>query len=171
METGLVAMVDNVSTTDMGQVSILDLSACQQLLIKLVMWFLLAHLYSLVGTAKSHSARPSLFGEAPASSVACGRSALRTWLVLCRFGLLSWFKCDDGTSEVAMSTEVAASKSAFYFTVQVTVALFLYHSMAHTRATTKDFHLNDIKGKVHNSCVHSMPLNARHWDRSWSNRY
>ena len=82
VETGPVAMVDNVLTTDMGQVSILDLWACQQLLIKLVMWFLLAHLYILIGTAKSHSAHPPLFGEVPGSSVACGWSALRTMLVL-----------------------------------------------------------------------------------------
>lgn len=53
METGLVAMVDDVLSTDMGQVSVLDLQACQQLLIKLVMWYLLAHLYILIGTAKS----------------------------------------------------------------------------------------------------------------------
>ena len=61
VETGLVAMVDNVLTTDMGQVSVLDLRACQQLLTKLVMWLLLAHLCILMGTAKSHSTYPRFF--------------------------------------------------------------------------------------------------------------
>ena len=65
VETGLVAMVDNVLTTDMGQVSVLDLRACQQLLTKLVMWFLLAHLCILMGTAKSNSAHPPFFLRSP----------------------------------------------------------------------------------------------------------
>lgn len=77
--------------------------ACQQLLIKLVKWFLLAHLYILGGTAKNHSARPSLFGEGPVSRVACGWSVLRTRLVLASFGLLSWLKCVNGIAEVAMA--------------------------------------------------------------------
>lgn len=90
METGLVAMVDNVLTTDMGQVSVLDLSALSAALEKadcVIVWFLLAHLYILVGRAKSHSVHPSLFGEAPGSNVAYGWFALRMWLVLMLFWL------------------------------------------------------------------------------------
>lgn len=56
--------------------------ACQQLLRKSVVWFLFAHLYILLGRAKSHSVHPSLFGEAPESNVAYDWFALRTWLVL-----------------------------------------------------------------------------------------
>ena len=107
VETGLVAMVDNVLTTDKGQVSVLDLQACQQLLTKLVMWFLLAHLCILIGTAKSHSAQPLLFGEAPGKSVAGGWAALRTMLTLTSLWLFSWVKCGDGISEVALSIGAA----------------------------------------------------------------
>lgn len=127
VETGLVAMVDNVLTTDRGQVSILDLPSLSAALEKAGHVVFVGSPVLLVGTAKSHSARPSLFGEAPARRVACGRSAPRTRLVFASFGPLRWLKCVDGISEVAMSTEVAALKSAFYFTVQVTVAPFLYH--------------------------------------------
>ena len=107
METGLAAMVDNVLTTGMGQVSVLDLQACQQLLTKLVMWFLLAHLCILMGTAKSHSAHPPFFLEAPGRSVACGWAALRTMLTLTSLWLFSWVKRVDGISEVAVSIGAA----------------------------------------------------------------
>ena len=127
METGLVAMVDNVLTTDRGQVSILDLSGLSAALEKAGHVVFTGSPVLLGGTAKSQSARPSLLGEAPARPVACGWSALRTWLVLASFGPLCWLKCVDGISEVSMSTGVAALRSAFYFTVQVTVAPFLYH--------------------------------------------
>ena len=107
VETGLAAMVDNVLTTGMGQVSVLDLRACQQLLTKLVMWFLLAHLCILMGTAKSHSAHPPFFLEAPGRSVACGWAALRTMLTLTSLWLFSWVKRVDGISEVAVSIGAA----------------------------------------------------------------
>lgn len=125
-------MVGNVLTTDVGQVSILDLSGLSAGLMKLLKWFLLAHLYVLEGTAKNHSARPSVFGEAPVSRIARGRSPLRTWLVLASFGQLSWLKCVDGISEVAMSTGVTALKPAFSFTGSVSVPQ--HHT---TRATLR----------------------------------
>lgn len=141
METGLVAMVDNVLTTDEGQVSVLDLQACQQLLTKLVMWFLLAHLCILIGTAKSHSAQPPLFGEAPGKSVAGGWAALRTMLTLTSLWLFSWVKCGDGISEVALSIGANPGHCCPVPDPQ-------HHT---TRATTKDLCQNDVEEGAHNT--------------------
>lgn len=114
METGLVAMVDNVLTTDMGQVSILDLSSLSAVPDKLVMWLLLAHLYVLVGTAESYSACPSLFGGAPGRSMlVAGLLWDHGWL-LHPLDPLSWLAGVGGVSEVAKPTGVAALKSALY---------------------------------------------------------
>lgn len=110
--------------------------ACQQLLIKPIMWSALAHLYFLMGTAKCHSARPSLRRN-PGTSVACDRSAVGIWWALASLWLvlmesLRWW-CGRGGQTL---------KSASDFTIQGTVAISVpwYHV---TRSTSKDLHLSD----------------------------
>lgn len=123
--------------------------ACQQLLRKVV-WFLLAHLYILVGRVKSHSVHPSLFGEAPGSGVAYGWSALRTWLVLGLFWPPLLVKACWWNIWVSNVNRGGCTWICLLFhnaRHPCLVSIRQYHS---TRAPTEAL-LHDIKGTVHNT--------------------
>lgn len=60
-----------------------------------------------MGTAKCHSAYPSLFGETPGSSIACDSSTVGLWWAVPPTWPFCLFKRVDGPSEMMMLTGVA----------------------------------------------------------------